>query len=362
MNPEEFGIWLCSIRGIGIQKIRHLVSEFGTPEEVFRADEKQLGKVEGISVKDAYNIVESRSGFDPVQYQKKLGTQKIQCMSWFSKDYPEMFRQLYDPPKRLFYIGHMPTEKCCIAVVGARNCSMYGKEIARRFSSALVRAGVGIVSGMARGIDGWAHQGALEGGGKTYAVLGSGADVCYPAEHVRLYRSICSRGGIISEYPPGTKAAPGFFPMRNRIISALSQGILVVEARKKSGSLITAELALNQGKDVFVIPGRVGDILSEGCNDLIRDGAVLVTEPEQILEYYGIVYQNNTESLKKINIFLESKEKMVYANLSLEPKHLNVLAKEVEMTPAEVLKCLLALLSRKLVKEIGNHYYIRNDI
>lgn len=360
MKKEDYALWACSIKGIGIRKLMVLERELKTPEKLFFAKKEELEQVNGISDKDIHNIMESKRSFDPERFRQRMKREEMVCTTYFSNDYPERCRQIYDPPKKIFYKGKMPDEKIRVAVVGARNCSCYGKEMARSFSSSLAAAGVGIISGMARGIDGWAHQGALEGGGKTYAVLGNSAEICYPREHERLYRSILKNGGILSEYPPGTKAAAPFFPMRNRIISALSDAVLVVEARIKSGSLITADLALSQGKDIFVIPGRASDALSEGCNNLIKQGACLVTSPEEILGYYGIVYENKTENFRNINIFLERREKMVYASLSLEPKHFNVLTRELDMGSVEVMKCILTLLKHGLIKEIGNHYYIRN--
>lgn len=360
MREEDYNLWACSIKGIGIRRLMALEREFKTAKNLFGAKREQLEKVDGISGRDIHNIMESKQSFDPEAFRRKLKKNEMACTTYFSKDYPAGCKQIYDPPKKLFYKGSMPEEKVRIAVVGARNCSHYGREMARSFASYLASAGVGVISGMARGIDGWAHQGALEGGGKTYAVLGNSAEICYPKEHERLYRSILKRGGILSEYPPGTEAAPSFFPMRNRIISALSDGVLVVEARGKSGSLITADLALSQGKDIFVIPGRVGDDLSEGCNNLIKQGAVLVTSPEEILGYYGIIYENKIENFKNINIFLERREKIVYASLSLEPKHFNVLTRELDIGSVEVMKSILILLKYGLIKEIGNHYYIRN--
>lgn len=360
MKKEDYALWACSIKGIGIRKLMVLERELKTAEKLFFAKKEELEQVGGISGRDIHNIMESKRSFDPERFRQKMKREEMVCTTYFSNDYPERCRQIYDPPKKIFYKGKMPDEKIRVAVVGARNCSCYGKEMARSFASSLAAAGVGIISGMARGIDGWAHQGALEGGGKTYAVLGNSAEICYPREHERLYRSILKNGGILSEYPPGTKAAAPFFPMRNRIISALSDGVLVVEARIKSGSLITADLALSQGKDIFVIPGRASDALSEGCNNLIKQGACLVTSPEEILGYYGIVYENKTENFRNINIFLERREKMVYASLSLEPKHFNVLTRELDMGSVEVMKCILTLLKHGLIKEIGNHYYIRN--
>lgn len=359
VTREEYEFWLCGIDGIGGRKLMKLRQEFQTAEAVYLATEEKLKKISGITEKDVHNIVESRTEYNPGYWRKKLAAYQMKCSTFFSGDYPSGCRQLYQPPKRLFYIGRLPHERYRIAIVGARDCSLYGREVARRFAAYLAANGVAVMSGMARGIDGWAHQGALEGGGNTYAVLGSSAEICYPSEHERLYRSILRRGGVISEYEPGTKARAGFFPMRNRIISALSHAVLVVEAKIKSGSLITADLALEQGKDVFVIPGRIGDTLSEGCNNLIKQGACLVTEPQEILECLGVVPEKEMKNFTNLNIFLETREKMVYDNLGFEPRHLSELAEEQKMEQTEMMRCLLSLLNKGMIREIGSHYYLK---
>lgn len=359
MTEGDYEFWLCSIDGIGIQKIKRLQGKFGTPEAVYRASERQLEKISGITEKDVHKIVESRKFFRSGVWKEKLALLQMKSTTFFSGDYPTGCRQLYTPPKRIFYKGSLPTEKYRVAVVGARDCSLYGKSMAHFFGAALAASGVAVISGMARGIDGWAHQGALEGGGRTYAVLGNSAEICYPCEHRRLYESIVKNGGVLSEYPPGTKARQGYFPMRNRIISALTDAVLVVEARKKSGSLITADLALEMGKEVFVIPGRIGDALSEGCNSMIKQGAGLVTEPDEILDILGIDVRAETENTKKINIHLETNEKMVYDSLSFEPTHINTLMEDLKMSQIGIMRCLLPLLKDGLVQEIGNHYYIK---
>ncbi len=359
MAEGDYEFWLCSIDGIGIQKIKRLQKKFGTPEAVYRAPERQLEKISGITAKDVHKIVESRKFFRPGEWREKLSLLQMKSTTFFSGDYPAGCRQLYTPPKRMFYKGGLPTEKYRVAVVGARDCSLYGKSMARFFGAGLAAAGVAVISGMARGIDGWAHQGALEGGGRTYAVLGNSAEICYPREHWRLYESIIKNGGALSEYPPGTEARQGYFPMRNRIISALADAVLVIEARKKSGSLITADLALEMGKEVFAIPGRIGDTLSEGCNSMIKQGAGLVTEPEEILDILGIDVRTETEKIKKINIHLETNEKMVYDSLSFEPTHINTLMEDLNMSQIGLMRCLLPLLKDGLIQEIGNHYYIK---
>ncbi|MEE3468923.1 MAG: DNA-processing protein DprA, partial [Eubacterium sp.] len=206
-----------------------------------------------------------------------LRTQKQDILFIRKKDplYPPRLRQIPGPPEQLFVIGRLPDpEQKMIGIVGARNCTPYGRDMARLFGYRLAQAGMGVISGMAKGVDGWAHRGALEAGGDTFAVLGCGVEVCYPPCNQKLYSEIKERGGVLSEYPTTYSALAQNFPMRNRIVSGLSDGILVVEARIRSGSLITADTALDQGKDVFVIPGRIGDELSVGCNRLIRQGAI----------------------------------------------------------------------------------------
>lgn len=279
-----------------------------------------------------------------------------------TKEYPEKLNYIHGAPQKLYVRGRLPEERpLTIAVVGARNCTEYGKEMARYFGRELAAAGVQIVSGMARGVDSYAHWGALEAGGATYAVLGCGVDICYPPENKKLQEKILERGGVISEYAEGTPPMPAYFPQRNRIISGLSDGVLVIEAREKSGSLITADLGLEQGKDVFALPGRSTDVLSRGCNALIRQGAVLVEAPQEILREYeicGKYRQDKVENNKKNNIPLETKDKIVYSGLSLEPKHLNEIAKEAKMTISETMQVLLNLELSGRIKEAGGGYYV----
>ena len=205
--------------------------------------------------------------------------------------YPEKLRVYSRMPDPVYVLGELPDPSLpSVSIIGSRNCSAYGKKEALRFGRILAQNGVQVISGMARGIDSWAHIGALEGGGKTFAILGSGVDVCYPVSHEKLYNRILScGGGIISEFCPGTPALPHHFPLRNRIISALCDVLLVVEARKRSGSLITVSYALEQGKTIFAVPGKNEDALSEGCNRLLSDGALFAWGPEAILQELGII-------------------------------------------------------------------------
>ncbi len=222
--------------------------------------------------------------------ERKKNAGELRYIRKTDPEYPEVLHHYERMPSGLYLKGNLPDpDRKTVAVVGARNCSSYGRNAAFHFAEVLVREGVQIISGLAYGIDTWAHKGALKGGGRTFAVLGCGADVCYPKENYLLYEELLKNGGgILSEYEPGTPPLAWHFPIRNRIISGLADLVLVVEARKKSGSLITADYALEQGKSIFAVPGRVDDACSAGCNALIAQGAGIAWNPEVLLEeLYG---------------------------------------------------------------------------
>ena len=263
-------------------------------------------------------------------------------------------------PPCLYVRGEIPgDEEKTVAIVGARMCSQYGKQQAFRFARELAGAGVAVISGMALGVDSCAHAGALEGGGKTYAVLGCGLDICYPAKNRRLYEEIPKRGGLITEFPAGSRPLGKHFPMRNRIISALADLVLVVEAREKSGSLITADFALEQGKDVYALPGRVGDALSEGCNRLIAQGAGLALEPGMLLEILGIDGGDNESSGKNTKMVLATDRDLVYSCVDLQPKELHRILEEAALPVDRTMEILLQLQMEGKVLEVFRNCYVK---
>lgn len=287
----------------------------------------------------------------------------ITYIAYGKEGYPKRLEKLEDHPKGLYIKGRLPSDEApAIAVVGARMCSPYGKEMALIFGRELAAQGVQIISGLARGIDGWAQQGALEGNGRTYAVLGCGADICYPREHERLYREIQKCGGIISEYPPGDPPAPWHFPARNRIISGLADLVLVIEAREKSGSLITADMALEQGRDVYAVPGRIGDALSAGCNRLIAQGAGIALSPGELLRQLGIFTARTEPEMKKNNYGLEKKEVSVYACLDLVPKNLETIAEITALPIEDLFEVLLSLQLKGYAKEVSKGRFVKCGI
>lgn len=287
--------------------------------------------------------------------------EKILRISSKSAEYPEKLNNYPKMPEILFVKGRLPDrKKPSIAIVGARACSTYGRIQAFRYAKVLSSAGVQIISGMAYGIDAEAHKGALEGGTATYAVLAGGVDICYPAGNKALYERILREGGgIISEQPPGMRARNYFFPARNRIISGLADMVLIVEAREKSGSLITAQWALDQGKTVYAIPGPVNEELSIGCHKLIYDGAGIAYSPEILLRELGMNYENKVKSDSKNDLGLASDLKLVYSCLDLRPKSTDFLIQKTSLPPKQVGSLLLELKLSGLIREIGRHYYIK---
>jgi len=281
-----------------------------------------------------------------------------------SEEYPEHLKTILLPPFMLYCYGKLPEETApSLAIIGARNCSVYGEEIAASFSRQLASAGVQIISGMARGIDGAAQRAAIYEPGSAYAVLGSGVDICYPKEHKQLYTELMERGGVISEELPGTEPASWNFPKRNRIISGLADAVFVVEARENSGSLITVSYALEQGKEIYAVPGRLYENLAEGTNRLIQEGAYLVREPEDILhgfsEKFTGFFSKKTERNKNFEkIILASREKIVYACLSLRPKHIEELQTETGIPVPELTGLLFDMELKHYIKQPIKNYFI----
>ena len=290
--------WLYGIDGIGKLTRQKLYDTFGSAENIYRAKEKQILPL--LTEKQAEVYREARKT-DPERIYDDLVQSGIRFITHDDPVFPRKLRDIPDAPAALYVKGRLPDpEVPAVAVVGARFCSSYGRYMARQFGMELAQSGFQVISGMALGVDGIAQTAALQAGGYSAGILGCGADVCYPPENRALYDSLCAQGGIISEYAPGTVPRPGLFPQRNRIISGLADAVLVVEARAKSGTLITVDMALEQGRDVFVLPGRATDRLSDGCNLLLKQGAIPAMQASDITEYYlGVQDEDETNGRSK---------------------------------------------------------------
>lgn len=282
MDEKIYQFWLHQLPGVGDRSIERLLAAFGSERAVCLAGEG-LKKV--LKPKTVDGITEFNRTFDASKAYAQMQEKEIRFYTVKDKDYPERLRRLSDPPYGIYCLGKLPENSPpAAAIIGARECSEYGRYIAGAFAGELAKAGVLVISGMARGIDSLGQQAALKQGGRTYAVLGCGVDICYPASNKALYQEIIEKdGGILSVFPPGTPPAKGQFPERNRIVAGLSDLVLVVEARQKSGTLITVDMALEQGKHVYAVPGRLTDRLSDGCNLLIRQGAGIALSPGDLL-------------------------------------------------------------------------------
>ena len=291
-REQSYAYWLMCAP-IGDSAKSRLLLRFGRPSGVFEASEKALLDSNlSIGKKERWiAYIKERQEENVKREYEELQIKGILFYPEYHPHYPAKLLSIPARPFGIFVKGKLPdVRQRSLAIVGARDCSEYGQYVARHFAEKMAQNGVAVISGLARGIDGIAQRAAMEAGGESFGVLGSGADICYPKSNEKLYRMCMERGGILSTYLPGTPPTPNLFPPRNRIISGLSDGILIIEAREKSGTIITADLALEQGKDVFVIPGRVTDRLSDGCNSLIRQGASLIQSPEQLLEELHIGY------------------------------------------------------------------------
>ena len=293
MSALKFWLWLTELRGLKNQTRLALLRHFGTPEDVFYADPGEILLTEGITRAEAA-ILENHSLETADRILTDCQRLGLRILTIQDAEYPDRLKNIYDPPCLLYVKGRLPVfdETVTVAVVGTRDCTPYGIQCAEKLSYGLTNGGAIVVSGLAKGIDAAASRGALRAGGMTVGVLGNGIDVHYPAESRYLYDDVAAAGALISEYPPGTEPAKQHFPARNRIISGLSLATLVVEAPEKSGALITAETANEQGRDVFAVPGPIDAPASVGCNRLIRDGAGLVSDAWDILEQYEARFPN----------------------------------------------------------------------
>ncbi len=360
MREKEYLYWLFRAPSFGAVTIHKLYEHYGSFRTIYNMEGTALAGEHLISRKAAAELDGWKPQLDRMKEEyDSLSGKGIRFISVLDEEYPERLTHIYGNPVGLYVKGRLPDENIpAVAIIGARNCSSYGFQVARALGASLSREGIQIISGMALGVDGAGHEGALMAEGNTFAVLGSGVDVCYPSSHLEMYMEIQRHGGIISEFAPGTRALAGNFPMRNRIISGLSDLVVVVEARDKSGSLITAELALEQGKEVYAVPGMVTADLSRGCNQLIRQGAGIVTSPDDILEYFQIKREKMLKLREKNVRGLAKKEKKVYSCLNLQPKFIDQVAEDSGLPLTECMTILMELELKGYVLQPAGHYYV----
>jgi len=354
---ERYYVGFNLVRGIGPARLRMLIDAFGDVERAWHAPADALYRV-GLDRRSLENLLETRARVDLDREVRRVAAVGAHILTWEDEGYPKLLAEIPDPPPVLYVRGELkPEDAWAVAVVGTRRASTYGREVTRRLVTVLAQSGVTIVSGLARGVDAVAHQTALEAGGRTIAVLGCGIDLVYPPEHRELARRIAAQGALVSEYPLGTQPEPGNFPPRNRIISGLSLGIVITEAGRDSGALITADYAAEQGRDVFAVPGS---ILSAGCtgtNRLIQDGAKPVLDAADILQELNLTMVAEQKEARQVLPTTET-EALILAHLSAEPVHVDDLTRAVGLPVAQVTSTLALMELKGMVRQVGGMKYV----
>jgi DNA processing protein len=365
MSDLKYWLALNFIPDVGPVLSGRLLSAFGSPENILQMSVKELKQVEDIGENRARKIV-SFNQWKTVQEEiEKAEKNNVLLITRNDRAYPEMLKRIHGAPLILYVKGGLnDADKYAVAMVGSRTSTHYGMQIAEKMSHKLSSSGLTVVSGMARGIDSASHRGVLKSGGRTIAVLGAGIDVPYPPENRKLLEEIASSGAVISEFPFGTLPNKENFPRRNRIISALSLGVIVIEAALDSGSLITVAYALEQGKEVFAVPGNITSKNSKGTNDLIKKGAKLIESAEEVLEELrpqikGILSEEKT-CMEKAPPAMTDDEKALYIYLSSEPKHIDAIIREINIPTSKALSILLALELKGVVRQMQGKNFSLN--
>jgi len=368
MSAEDVSNWIAlnMIPGVGGATFRRLVKFFGSPGAALNASLKDLSRIRGLTPAVCQSIVEHRDSIAIEREMDLIDRHGCKVITIQDESYPVNLNAIYDPPQILYVKGDLlPTDSLAVSVVGTRSASSYGKMVAEQISNHLAARGVTVVSGMAYGIDAAAHKGSLDAGGRTIAVMGNGLDIVYPARNVRLLEKIISSGAAISEFPMGTPPLKNNFPRRNRVISGLSLGTLVVEAPKRSGALITAYHALDQGREVFAVPGQILSEMSGGTHDLIKQGAKLVESVEDILdELPSYALQPFTEEdfeieEERMELQLSTEEKAVWKAIGSSQIHIDDISRQSALPPYKVSAALVMLELKGLVQQSAGKMFTK---
>jgi DNA processing protein len=356
---EEKQYWIAfnDIRGVGSARVQKMLSAFGTLERAWNASRAQLQNA-GLDERTVNSICTDRHRLNPAELMERCDKLGLQVRIWDDPDYPARLKEIPYPPPVIYVRGSiLETDARAVALVGTRRPTAYGKEVTRLFATALAARGMTVVSGLARGIDAEAHCAALDGGGRTIAVLGNGADIVYPPEHDRLSRRILEAGALISDYPPGTPPDAANFPPRNRLIAGLCLATVVVEAGEESGALLTAKYAADYGREVFAVPGSVFNVMSRGCNRLIGDGAHLAISPEDVLSMLDLERIDPALQIRMIIPDNPVEAKILQA-VGQEPVHIDVLRAQVDLPIGEVSGALAMMELKGTVRPVGGMQYV----
>ncbi len=357
MSEIKYWIGFNMVRGIGPAKFRALLDRFHNLRLAWEATAGEL-RAAGLDRRALQSLLTAREKLDLDAEVARLEKAGVRVITWQGADYPDRLRNIYHPPPVLYLRGSLtPADEWAVAVVGTRRATVYGKEAARHIAGELARTGVTVISGLARGIDSVAHRAALEAGGRTIAVLGSGVDVVYPAENRRLMQRVIEQGAVLSEYALGTPPEGSNFPPRNRVISGLSLGVVIVEAGERSGALITADYAAEQGRDVFAVPGNMFNRASKGCNRLIQQGAKLVLGVEDVLEELNLTMVVQQLELQAIVPENETESRLL-SFLSSDPLHVDEIVRRTALPISEVSSTLALMELKGMVRQVSGMNYV----
>jgi len=358
LNDDKFWLAFSLIPDIGPKRLFRLYERFGDMAEAWNADQRSLEAV-GLESKPLQNVLKYRRRIDPDAELEKVRRAGATLVTSIHSNYPTLLKELEDMPAVLYVRGRLiEADHQALAVVGTRKASKYGRDVAYSMSKQLAPQGVTIVSGLAQGIDSAAHAGALDGGGRTIAILGSGIDTVYPRENAKLAEKICVNGAVISEFPIGMQPMSMNFPRRNRLLSGLSLGVLVVEAPENSGALITATFAAEQGREVFAIPSSILSKSGRGSNRLIQDGAKLVMRVGDVLDELNIVRKHVETKVRTAQVVPSNEtEKRVLDHLSAEPIHIDDLVRISGISVSEISSTLTILELKGLAQSVGHMQY-----
>lgn len=356
-NQLKYWVGFSKIPGIGRVKISQLLDYFTILEHAWKAPAAELKKA-GLDSKTVDSIVNLRPRISPDAEMESMKKFNVEAFTCDSSAYPQRLKEIYDYPPVIYVRGTLHTEdECCLAVVGTRRATVYGRQVTEEIVADLARNGITIVSGLAKGIDSIAHRAALEAGARTIAVFGCGLDIVYPAENAKLAREVIEHGALVSEYPIGTRPRADNFPRRNRIMSGLSLGVLVIEAGESSGALITANQAVEQNRDVFAVPGSILSPSSRGTNHLIQEGAKLVRNYVDILEELNLSIMAQQLEMKEL-LPTDKTEALLLKQLSREPSHIDDICRSSGLAAALVSSTLTMMELKGMVKQVGGMNYV----
>lgn len=353
------------IPGIGPRMLQVLLERFETPAGVLSASHASLLETPGIGRKLASAIVEARQSDAALTELERCRAGGVELILRGADAYPKMLAEICDAPTILYCRGRLePRDQLAVAIVGSRRCTLYGRQQTERLASGLARAGLTIVSGLARGIDAAAHRAAIAAQGRTLAVFATGLGNIYPPEHKELADEVVAHGAILTESHYRQSPVAGLFPQRNRIISGLSLGVIVVEATRNSGALHTARHAMEQGRDVFAVPGRIDSLASEGCHDLIRDGAILVRTVDDVLETLGplttpVQRDGDEQVLSPRELTLNEQERQILNLISTEPQHIDEVVRAANTDISRVLVTLTVLEMKRMIRRLPGSHVVR---